>query len=294
MPSHAVGVLGATSLVGPPLARLLIEQSRPVLGCSRNPPLGSSGDGMAWCRPGDAVAGPIPHWVALCPLWATVDAVDWLVQSGCTRLVALSSTSVLTKQASPDVNERRVAVHLAQAEEALATAARRAGIELVILRPTMVYDGHSDGNVARIAAFVRRFGCFPVCTPADGLRQPVHADDVAWACVAALDHDAPRPIYTISGAEALSFRDLVTRTCLASGLAPRLIDLPSGGWRFAALVGRLIGLPVTTGTASRMNEDLSFDHEDAAQDFGFRPRPFQPVPNVTQRVVDGSPLRVAP
>jgi nucleoside-diphosphate-sugar epimerase len=294
MPSHPVGVLGATSVVGPPLTRLLMEAGRSVLACSRNPPLAFSGDAIAWCRPGDAVHGPILHWIALCPIWATVDAFDWIVHTGCTRLVALSSTSVLTKKASPDVNERHLAERLVQAEGALAASARRAGITLVILRPTMMYDGHSDGNVARIAAFVRRFGCFPVCSPADGLRQPVHADDVASVCVAALDHDAPRPIYTISGAESLSFRDLVTRTCLAHGLTPRLVNLPDAGWRLAALVGRLLGLPVTTGTAGRMNDDLSFDHEAATQDFGFRPRPFQPGPTVAHQVADGSPLRVAP
>lgn len=294
MPSRPVGVLGATSVVGPPLARLLMEAGRPVLACSRNRPRAFSGDAVAWCRPGDVVHGPILHWVALCPIWATVDAFDWIVRSGCTRLVTLSSTSVLTKKASPDTTERHLADRLLQAEGALAALARRAGITLVILRPTMMYDGHSDGNVARIAAFVRRFGCFPVCPPADGLRQPVHADDVASVCVAALDHDAPRPIYTISGAESLSFRDLVTRTCLANGLAPRLVDLPDAGWRLAALVGRLFRLPVTTGTAGRMNDDLSFDHEAATQDFGFRPRPFQPGPIDAHQVADRLPLRVEP
>lgn len=295
-PSHAVGVLGATSLVGDPLRLRLVSLGRPVLACSRRPQSQATAAGFTWCRLGDSISDtePVSKWITLCPPWATVDAFEWMVHAGCTRLVALSSTSVCTKRSSPDAGERALAERLAQAEDTLAASAARVGITLVILRPTMIYDGVSDGNVARIASFVRRFGCFPVCSPAEGLRQPVHADDVASVCVAALDHDAPRPIYTISGAESLSFRDLVTRTCLANGIAPRLVDLPDAGWRLAALVGRLLGLPVTKGTAGRMNDDLSIDHEAATQDFGFRPRPFQPGPIDTHQVADRSPLRVAP
>lgn len=169
-----------------------------------------------------------------------------------------------------------MADRLACAEDTLADSAARAEIKLVILRPTMIYDGSSDHNVARIGGFVRRFGWFPVCGQAGGLRQPVHADDVAAACVAALDHDAPRPIYAISGGEVLSFRDLVVRTCLAHDRTPRLIHLPFGVWQFAAAVGRLLGLGFTAGTAARMDADLSCEHTDATQDLGFQPRPFQP------------------
>ncbi len=278
MASSIVGVLGATSLVGPPLVARLVQTGRHVLACSRQPPAEPSADGITWCRPGGYLpaASPVTHWIALCPPWATVDVFDWLVASGAKRLVALSSTSIATKQRSPDVTERRLAEQLAASEEALITRASRAGVILVLLRPTMIYDGCSDGNITTILAFVRRFGWFPVCGPACGLRQPVHADDVASACLAALDHRAPRATYTLSGGEVLPFHDLIERTCRAHGLKPRLIHLPRVAWQFAACVGRMLGFThgATTGTAARMNEDLSWDHGDASRDLGFRPRPF--------------------
>lgn len=276
----SVGVLGATSLVGRPLLARLMASGNTIVACSRRPPTEQAA-GITWCQPDDPapVSSPVTHWIALCPVWATVDAFNWLVSCGAERLVAVSSTSVISKQTSPDAAECRLAERLAEAEQALVSRADRTGVRLVLLRPTMIYDGHTDGNIATIASFARRWGWFPVCGPALGLRQPVHADDVADACLAALGHSTPKPLYILSGGEALPFRDLVMRTCHGHGLTPRLVSLPRGMWRILALVGRYLGRSnsATTGTAARMNEDLVFDHSDATADLAFRPRRFLPA-----------------
>ena len=70
---------------------------------------------------------------------------------------------------------------------------------------TMIYDGVTDGNIAAIAAFIRRRGWFPVAGPARGLRQPVHAADVAAACLAALEKaPLPQTVYAVSGRVRMS------------------------------------------------------------------------------------------
>jgi nucleoside-diphosphate-sugar epimerase len=292
----SVGVLGATSLVGRPLLRRLVAAGSTVLACSRNPPAAAGAAGVAWHRSGAALpdALRVPDWIAVCPLWATVAAFDWLLGSGLERLVALSSTSVISKRTSPDPAERELAGRLDAAETELANLAARAGKRLVILRPTMIYDGHDDGNVTAIVAWVRRWGWFPLSGAARGLRQPVHADDVAAACLAALGHPAPRPEYTLSGGEALPFPELVRRACAAHGLRPRLVHLPRWAWRPVATAGRGLGLAAgaTAGVAARMNEDLVFDHAAATDDLGFRPRPFAPNPR-TLESADGVASRPA-
>jgi nucleoside-diphosphate-sugar epimerase len=279
-----VGVLGATSLVGRPLMRRLIAAGSNVLACSRNPPAAAAAPGVEWRRSGVTLADGlrVPEWIAVCPLWATVAAFDWLVAAGLERLVALSSTSVLSKRSSPDPAERALASRLAAAEVELVNLAAGAGKRLVILKPTMIYDGHGDGNVAAIVAWVNRWGWFPLCGAAQGWRQPVHAEDVAAACLAALRHPAPRPEYTLSGGEALPFRELVRRACAAHGQSPRLLHLPGWAWRPLATAARGLGLAAgaSVGMAARMNEDLVFDHSAAAADLGFRPRPFEPSPRV--------------
>lgn len=289
-----VGVLGASSLVGRFLLPQLARRHGRVLAVSRSAPgpTAARGPNVAWCRPGDQPSHddrPVPHWITLCPIWSLAAHGAWLRGLGVRRLVALSSTSIHARASSPDAAERRLATRLADAEDQVTAWCAEHGIALTILRPTMIYDGRSDGNVAVVAAVVRRIGWFPLCAAGLGLRQPVHAGDVAAACLAALDRPPPRPCYTLSGGEALPFRELVVRTCRAHGLPSRTLSLPPWAWRTLATVARGLGIAgaATAGSGRRMNEDLSCDHAEAADDLGFRPRPFAPGGDTLPEAVDG-------
>jgi nucleoside-diphosphate-sugar epimerase len=143
----------------------------------------------------------------------------------------------------------------------------------------MIYDGVTDGNIARIAAFVSRRGWFPVAGPARGLRRPVHADDVAAACVAAVERmPLASPSYTLSGRDPLPFSDLVAAVFGASGLPPRIVHVPRPLVAVLLPLARRLGIAAgaTSGMAARMNDDLDFSHAAATADLGFRPRPFMP------------------
>lgn len=275
-----LGVLGATSLVGHHLLPLAGRAGQATLAVSRSAAARAPVPGVSWCRPGGPESGspPVATWISLCPIWVVPDLLPWLEHLGIERLVATSSMSRETKRGSAVAAERRLADRLAAAEDRLRAWATDRRRRLVILRPTMIYDGIRDGNVTAIAAWVRRLGWFPLCGRADGLRQPVHAGDVAAACLAAATHPAPAAAYPLSGGEAVTFRTLVERTCRASGLAPRMMSLPPWAWNAAAGVVGSLGLAptLTRGMGHRMNEDLSCDHRLAAADLGFRPRPFVP------------------
>ena len=306
--AEAAGVLGGTSFVGQSvLARLqsssLQASSRdesdattstnavsPVFAFSRRaalPPLATAAAGIRWQRlpvsPGEWQAS-IPHWIAVCPLWAVPEHFPLLEAAGARRLVALSSTSRFTKRDSAAASERAIAARLAAAEEEVLDWARTRGIAATILRPTMIYDGIHDQNVARIARFIRRFGCYPVAGAAVGLRQPVHADDVATACQSALQCDGLRETYEISGGETLTYREMVGRIFAWLERPPRLVTLPLPLVRAAGPLVRIMpGLESLPTMAARMNEDLVFDHGAATRDFGFHPRafslPFRPASN---------------
>lgn len=282
-PREAVGVIGATSFVG---ARLLSRLSGPgapaarrVLACSRNgPPPGAAGGPVDWHRLAAgrrAAGGPIPRWVTLCPIWNVAEHLPLLESAEARRLVVVSSTSRFTKMSSPAAADRVLAARLAAAEDAVAEAAAARGIELVILRPTLTYDGLHDHNVAAIARFIRRMGFFPLAGRAVGLRMPVHADDVATACGRAVDADGLRPAYELSGGETLPYREMVRRIFAWLGLPARLVTVPEAMIRVAApLAAWVPGGGALVGMAARMNEDLVFDHGPAAADLGFTPRSF--------------------
>jgi nucleoside-diphosphate-sugar epimerase len=150
-------------------------------------------------------------------------------------------------------------------------------VQWVILRPTLIYGLGRDKNITEIARFIRRFGFFPLFGKADGQRQPIHAQDVAKACLAALRAPgAANRAYNLSGGETLPYRDMVVRVFAALGRPPRLLPLPLSAFRLA--VALLRWLPRyrhwTAAMAERMNRDLVFDHAKATRDLAFKPRGF--------------------
>ena len=219
------------------------------------------------------------HWVCVAPIWALPAHFPLLEAQGAQRIVVLSSTSRFTKDASSDPEEQAVARRLAEAEARVQAWAESRGVEWVILRPTLIYGLGRDKNIAEIARFIRRFGFFPLFGKAEGLRQPVHAEDVAAACVAALQaHGAANRAYNLSGGETLAYREMVARIFAALGRRPRLLAVPL--WVFSLAVAVLRRLPRyrhwSAAMALRMNRDLVFDHSAASRDFAFKPRAFAP------------------
>ncbi len=278
MAESSVGVLGATSLVGRCVLPLLRAAGWQVVAFSRQPVV--STDGMAW-----RVLSPSPprgergvsHWICVAPLWVLPDYFSLIEASGARRVVALSSTSRFTKVGSGDTAENATAAKLIDAEARVQAWAESCGIEWVVLRPTLIYGHGRDKNISEIARFIRRFGFFPLLGQAHGQRQPIHADDVAAACVAALQAPtAANRAYNISGGETLPYRDMVARVFAALGRPVRLATVPL--WAFRLAVALLRCLPRyrhwSAAMAERMNRDLVFDHTDAARDLGFKPRGF--------------------
>jgi nucleoside-diphosphate-sugar epimerase len=179
--------------------------------------------------------------------------------------------------ASSSEAERKFVAELIVAEESLKLWAEENAARWTILRPTLIYGLGMDNNVGVIAGFIQRFHFFPILGKAGGLRQPIHVRDVASACKAALERkEAVNQAYNISGAEILSYREMVTRIFKALDIRPRFLSIPL--WMFAVGVSVLRVLPPfkkwSTAMAERMNQDMKFDHAAAASDFGFSPQTF--------------------
>jgi nucleoside-diphosphate-sugar epimerase len=220
----------------------------------------------------------IRDWICLAPIWTLPQHFGMLAAQHAGRIVALSSTSVLTKQGSSDPAEQQTAAKLVRGERELIAWAEANGIEWVILRPTLIYGGGQDRNISEIARFIRRFGFFPLFGEARGLRQPVHAQDVATASMAVLLNRSVRNrTYEISGAERLSYREMVSRVFSAMGKPPRYLRIPLAAFRLAILCLKVLPRfrSWSAAMAERMNADLVFDHAAAADDFGYSPRPFR-------------------
>jgi GT2 family glycosyltransferase/uncharacterized protein YbjT (DUF2867 family) len=274
-----VGVIGASSFLGGHLLELARRSGWIPIPFSRNPNAKSAKiDWQSFSASGVYHLGKMADWIALCPITALPQALPLLELAGVERLVAVSSTSLFTKKKSRDSRERMLANHLEQAEGDLKQWAVKKGVSLVILRTTLTYDGSGDANISAMARFIRKFHCLPVLFPASGLRQPLHAEDVAMACLSALRLGKNQAVYDLSGGETLTYLEMAGRVFDSVGIARRFISIPSVLLRVCEFFGQTLPtrLRLPTGIFERMNADLVFDHGPAAQDLNFRPRGFEP------------------
>jgi len=228
----ATGLLGARSLVGECVISLLVHEGRDVIAFSRSPAQRKTEARVTWLQFDEhsqchAATSKVSDWLCVAPIWVLPQYFSLLEAYGARRVVALSSTSRFTKDDSSDPEEQAIALRLADAESRVQAWAASHGVEWIILRPTLIYGRGRDKNIAEIARFVRRFGFFPLFGKANGLRQPLHAQDVAGACIAALGSPAvANRAYNLSGAETIAYRDMVARIFSALGRPLRLLPVP--------------------------------------------------------------------
>lgn len=274
-PGNDLLVAGATSLIG----RFLLARARAAglkpLALSRR-----GGDLQADLTKAATLAKALPRisrMTSLAPIWLLPAALPVLADKGLARLVAFSSTSRFTKAASSIPEERAVADQLARAEDAVMAFCAERGIACTLLRPTLIYAEGEDQNISRLAGLIRRFGVLPLSGDGRGRRQPVHADDLAAAALAALDTPAAfNKAYDLPGGETLTYKEMCQRIFEALGRPPRILSAPPAVWGAAFTLAKPFLPGATAAMGARMAEDLVFDAEPARRDFGYAPRDFRP------------------
>lgn len=286
----AVLVLGASGLIGAALLRQLHRQGVALHAVSRasQAPAGLAGLARWWLGPEhDLYAGHRAEPGPACPVVLSAGPLDalaaWLEAGGApamSRLVALGSTSVATKQDSPDPAERQLAQTLLRAEQRVIGHCRRHGIAWTILRPTLVWGEGRDRNVSRIASLARRRRWLPVPGFATGLRQPIRNTDVARAMIHAWRRPASAGLcLDLPGGERLDYLQMVRRVVVVANPRCRLLVIPAGPARLALAVARRLHLiaPGQAAMAARMAQDLVFDGAPARQRLGLACQGFQPL-----------------
>lgn len=273
-------VLGATGLVGQFLLERLLVQSIDVIAVSRQtrPPT----PGVTWVTSdlmdlNIEVPSRPEVLFSLANIWLLPPALAKLRSIGIRRLIAFSSTSRFTKERSSVATEREVARRLQEAEAETQAFCEAHEIAWTILRPTVIYAEGRDRSITRLAHLIRRFHALPLSGDGSGMRQPVHADDLAAGAIAAARSPSTTyRAYNLPGGETLSYRSMCERIFEGMNLRPRIITLPPAVWRLGLTLGGPF-LPGTTGAmGDRMANDLVFDAGPAKADFGWSARDFHP------------------
>jgi nucleoside-diphosphate-sugar epimerase len=208
-------------------------------------------------------------------IWFISENLPWLVHCGLKRLVCLSSALILSREASPSRYERDLASRLATAEEDVLSICQKLGVDCAILRPTMMYGHGLDRNVSRAVKFTERYGIYLGTLHADGLRQPIHADDLAVAALAILESDEPiRGRYEVGSSEVLAYDEMIGRLFDVLELPRRIVRIPLLA-TLAGVLGWLTRHPeIIRAMVLRMGVDLVADNSKAHTNFGYVSRSF--------------------
>lgn len=272
-------VVGATGIVGGYIVEQLVRAGQRPQALSRIQRHGATVD---W-KQGDLAdlesltLAPFETLYCTAEIGLLADALPTLFRPSLRRVVAFTSTSIVTKIESEIPAERELLQRLADGELRLIAACEKLGVGWTILRPTIIYAEGRDGNVTRLARLIRRFGVLPLLGSGGGLRQPVHAEDLAIGAIAAAGSAAAaNATFALPGGETVSYREMVGRIFDALGRPRRILSAPPWLWRAAFAMLKPLFSNYNVAMGNRMAKDMVFDARPAVQAFGWKARGFRP------------------
>ena len=220
-------VVGASGIVGGHIVDRLVQAGEKPVAVSRTR---RAEQNVAWLQ-ADLATPDRLAWPPVSTLYCTAHvgllagALPHLVTPSLKRVVAFTSTSIVTKISSELEAERDSVRQWAEAEQRLIDMCTKLGVAWTVLRPTIIYDEGRDANITRLARLIENFGFMPLAGSGSGLRQPVHAQDLAiGAIAAAASPAAANKIYAIPGRDTVSYREMVgafLTGCTSRGVSSR-------------------------------------------------------------------------
>ncbi len=203
----------------------------------------------------------------------TLRLAQQAVQMGVRRFVFLSSIGVsgansvepFTESDTPHPIEP-YAVSKLEAEQGLMALSKEAGMEVVIIRPPLVYGPSAPGNFGKLANAVRRGIPLPLGAVTQNRRTLVGLDNLVDLIVTCAYHpSAANQVFLAGDDEDLSTADLLHRMAKAFGVSPRLLPVPVPVLKAMA---RAAG---KSGMVERLCGSLQVDITKAREVLGWKP-----------------------
>jgi nucleoside-diphosphate-sugar epimerase/lipopolysaccharide/colanic/teichoic acid biosynthesis glycosyltransferase len=169
---------------------------------------------------------------------ATVRLARWAAEAGVRRFIFISSAKVHGetsrpgrpfREDDPAAPEDAYARSKWDAERALEEISRETGMELVVIRPPLVYGPGVKGNFARLMGWMRRGIPLPLGAVRDNRRSLAALDNLVDLIETCVEHPAAAGhAFLVSDGEDLSTAELLRRLALAMGRrSPRLLPVPA-------------------------------------------------------------------
>jgi nucleoside-diphosphate-sugar epimerase len=191
----------------------------------------------------DKAADPLTEFLKV-NLYGSANLAQQAARAGVKRLVFVSSVKVngettdarpFAETDEPDPQDP-YAISKLQAEQVLQRIGQETGLEIVIVRPPLVYGPGVKGNFLRLLTAIDRGIPLPLAG-AHNLRSLVYVGNLVDALIACATHPAAAgQTYLVSNGEDISTAMLVDQIAHALGRSSRSFHIPPGVLRAAASV----------------------------------------------------------
>lgn len=149
---------------------------------------------------------------------------------------------------------------------------------VTILRPTMIYGDLCDSNMSKFIKMIDKLRIMPVIDGGRSLIQPVNARDLgkAFYTVLTSPEKTTGKAYDLSGETPLQMIEVFKMISNNLNKKTTFVSIPLG---FGVLLSRVAKI-LTLGKidyvekVQRMAEDRSYSHEEAKNDFNYKPMSF--------------------
>jgi nucleoside-diphosphate-sugar epimerase len=188
------------------------------------------------------------------------------------RIILVHTTGIYSKYKSASKEYLSI-------ENEIYSMIKNKGINLTILRPTMIYGSINDKNIIIFIKMVDKLFFFPVVNHANYFLQPVHEKDLGEAYYQVLinEESTKNKSYNLSGGNPILLIDMFKTIGAYLGKKNIFVSIPFpvaylGGWIiYVVSIGRID----YREKIQRLVEPRVFDHSEAAKDFGFSPIDFK-------------------
>ena len=168
-------------------------------------------------------------WISFAPIWKFSHFFSYLVHnrpavvSNIVYLIASSSSSALAKRFSFNAIDKLLVATLVNSESSLTSLCLSHNISVSVLRPSLIYGSYGSQKDSNVSFLLLLLRCLPflVLPSGAGLRQPIHASQLAFVYISLIRRYLDGNIFCngtaveVGGDEELSYTMLLRRLQLS-------------------------------------------------------------------------------
>lgn len=219
----------------------------------------------------EAMAG-VDSVVHIGSIFYSTTVLKSAVKNSVKRIILVHTTGIYSKYKSACEEYKSIELNIAKIINK-----NNSSIELIYLRPTMIYGNVNDRNMVQFIKMVDKLRFFPIIAHGKSLLQPVNGRDLGKAYYQVLSkREIISGDYILSGDKPITMIEMFK--LISNDLRKKTIffSVPLGFGVFMARCLKICSLGKVDyiEKVQRMGEDRSFSHEDSFRDFGYKPMLF--------------------